>query len=99
MKLNKGYLFVACSARTSIILQELMDKGKFDKDPVSFVYNISCTDGCRINGDIFEIIVTCLKGSKWSGYSILDSEIETWIERVLGGEIIFNHSDVQPCPI
>lgn len=99
MKLRKGFLIVSCNKTTRLVLQDLIKKHRFKNDHVTFAHKNSNKEFRSINGEVYGIILTCLKGTKWAGHSILDSDIETWIEKALCGEIQLTHVDVHPCPI
>jgi hypothetical protein len=98
MKLRKGFLVVSCNDRTAMVLQDIFAAGKFKNDPISFA-NRRGTDCRGMDGEIYGVIVVCLKGTKWSGHTIIDSDIETWVEKILCGEISLKYSDMEPCPI
>lgn len=99
MKLQQGFLVVSCTERTNIALQSIADKCRFKNDPVKFAQKQLNRDIRGLEGEVFDAIAVCLKGNKWVGHAISDSDLETWIEKMLCGEIPLIHSDVQPCPI
>ena len=99
MKLRKGYLVVACSSRTLAVLQDIADSGKFKNDPVSFAHKLGPREVRGVSGDIYGVILVCLKGNKWAGHTIIDTDLSTWIEKVLCGEVPLIPSGLEPCPV
>lgn len=99
MKLRKGYLVVACNPRTLAVLEDITQSGKFKNDPVSFAHKLGPRELRGVSGDIYGVILVCLKGNKWAGHTIIDADLSTWIEKVLCGEVPLTNSDVEPCPV
>ena len=96
---HRLYLLLGVHFKDGRAVQDIFNAGKFKNDPVCFANKFGGNNCRGMDGEIYGVIVVCLKGNKWAGHAIIDSDIETWVEKILCGEISLKQSDMEPCPI
>jgi hypothetical protein len=89
--LRSGVIFILCHASMATILKSIV-QSKFSTDPIE----LHLLDG--FGEDESDVLAVSKGGLKWA-IMPFESDIGTWLEKLLGGEVRWNEQSEDLCPI